>query len=132
MNNATKSLAPPVEISLPADLKDGELIYQTFKLAYDFNAICAIKVATGKSIINSEVWEKIEDDPELLSVVLWGGLHLYHPALSIEQVRSMMLGGDWVAVLNKVVEAWKAARPKPRPVDPKPELTAEPASVQMT
>jgi hypothetical protein len=127
--NLKKVLAPPVEITLAADVDaQNNVVYKTFKLAYDFNAIIAVKAETGKNLLDGGVWPTIPDEPALLSAVVWAGLQLYHPDLTLPHVRIMMPIGDaWTVLVQKIVEAWKAATPKP---DPKTEPTTEPVSVQ--
>lgn len=131
-NAINKILAPAVEISLPTGRDaQGDLVFDTFKLAFDFRAICDVKAATGKSLLNGSVWETIEDDPELLSAILWAGLHGHQPELTIEQVRAMMFVTCLVDTLPKIIEAWCASSPKPKQQTDFPaETTKEPAASQ--
>jgi hypothetical protein len=106
-DSAKKSVyAPPVEIALPGG---------TFKLGYDFRALVAIKKATGTSLLDGNAWEKAAGDPELLSQVLWAGLRLFHPQLSLDDVQTMMLPRDHKMILDTIVEAWTGVTPKPDP-----------------
>src|ERR1017187_8154007 len=115
--------APAVEVQLPA-----EKGFAPYLLAFDFKAICAVKSVTGKSLLNSTVWETMEDDPELVSCILWAGLQLYQPALPLDDVQHMLLPSQLGQVLPKIREAGTAVQPKAEP-DPKPELVREPVPV---
>ena len=78
-------------------------------------------------MLNAKLWDGIEEDPELFVAIVWAGLKLYQPAITLDEVKGMTFGATWGDVLGKILEAWQAARPK---ADPKTEPTAEPASVQ--
>lgn len=117
--------APTVDVQLP-----GESGLVTFKLAYDFRAICLVKKMTGKSLLNPKVLGEIEDDPELLVTVLYAGLRLHQPELSFDDVCGMFLPGHIDIVLPKIFEAWIAAQPPKVDDDPKPGLPTEPVAVQ--
>lgn len=133
-NALLQVLAPAVDISLPTgrDANNG-LVYSNFKLVYDFNAICAVKAATGRSLLNGNVWNDVENDPELVSAMLWAGLRAHHPDLKVEQVRAMMFPLSVGELLVKMMEAWTASSPKPKDApeaDPKREPETEPVPVQ--
>jgi len=101
----------------------------TFKLAFDFAAICKVKEKTGKSLLNGDIWSTIEDNPELLLAVVWAGLQLYHPDLTIEELSHMLLPARMDAYMSAVLMAWTKVRPAQEEVDPKPELPTQPVAV---
>ena len=60
LENLKRFRAPFVEVNLPADVNPaGELVMEKFKLAFDFNAIVAVKNQSGKSLLDRSryVWE---------------------------------------------------------------------------
>ena len=123
--NLKQFRAPSVEVTLPADVNAaGELVMDKFKLAFDFNAIVAVKNQAGKSLLNADTWDAMFDDPELFRVVLWAGLLLYQPTISLLEVNSMLQAAECSGLLLKIMEAWQASKPKPNPT---PESLAEPA-----
>jgi hypothetical protein len=126
MNQAPVVLrrAPTVDVTLPADNGDA-----TFKLAFDFAAICKVKEKTGKSLLNGDVWSTIEDNPALLLAVVWAGLQLYHPELTIEDVSHMLLPSHMDGYMAAVLMAWTKVRPTQEDVDPKSELPTTPVAV---
>jgi len=115
--------APTVAVSLPVE--NG---FADFLLAYDFKAINLVKQTTGKSLLNGNVWGTMEDDPELVSAIVWAGLQLHHPLLSLDDVEHMMLPSQLGTVLPKVREAWSAVQSKADPMDPALEPTAASAA----
>jgi len=116
--------APTVDVQLPMESGDA-----TFKLAFDFAAICKVKEKTGKSLLNGDIWSTIEDNPELLLAVVWAGLQLYHPDLTIEELSHMLLPARMDAYMSAVLMAWTKVRPAQEEVDPKPELPTQPVAV---
>lgn len=114
--------APTVDIELAVE--NGTA---TYKLAYDFKAICQIKATTGRSLLNGNVWENIEDDPDLFVAIVWAGLQLHHPELALEEVAHMMIAPEFKTYLTAVSHAWLLVKPKVD-VDPKTEPTTRAAA----
>lgn len=116
--------APTVDLSLPVEKGDAK-----FKLAFDFKSICQFKEKTGKSLLNGNVWDTIEDNPEMVVAIIWAGLQLYHPELSLDDVSHMLLPSRMDEFLPAAVLAWSKVRPKQEEdADPKSEPTAEPVA----
>src|ERR1051326_3687499 len=92
--------------TLPADVNPaGELVMDRFKLAFDFNAIVTVKNQAGKSLLNADTWDAMFDDPELFRVVLWAGLLLYQPTITLPEVNSMLQAAECSGLLLKIMEA---------------------------
>jgi hypothetical protein len=117
--------APTVDLNLPVEKGDA-----TFKLAYDFKAICLVKEKTGRSLLNGNVWESIEDDPEMILAVVWAGLQLYHPELSLDEVSHMLLPSRMDEYMSATLLAWTKVRPEKEDDSPKAEPLTEPATAQ--
>lgn len=125
MNKAPVAIrrAPTVDLNLPAEHGDA-----SYKVAFDFAAICKVKEKTGKSLLNGDIWSNIEDNPDLLLAVVWAGLQLYHPDLSIEEVSHMLLPARMEEYMAAVLMAWTKVSPAQE--DPKAEPTAEPVAAR--
>ena len=104
--------APTVDVQLAGE----NYATVTYKLAYDWHSIITVKTMTGKSPLSSEYWSTLDDDPALISAILFAGLQLYQPELSYDDVCGMLLPSQLGTVLPKIREAWLAVQP---PADPK-------------
>lgn len=120
---------PFVEVNLPADVdSNGELVFENFKLAYDFNAIIAVKNQSDKSLLDPDsTWLVMEKDPELLRTVVWAGLLLYQPEMTPMQVHFMLQAGNVISIMKSVAEAWMKSSAKSKR-NPTPEPSTEPAA----
>jgi hypothetical protein len=115
--------APTVDVQLAGE----NYATVTYKLAYDWHSIITVKTMTGKSPLSSEYWSTLDDDPALISAILFAGLNLYQPELTYDDACGMLLPSQLGTVLPKIREAWLAVQP---PVDPKIDpLTVPPSDL---
>jgi hypothetical protein len=119
--------APTVDVTLP-----GENGAETFKLAFDFKAICQVKKQTGRSMLSKDFWDTdFTQEPEMLVAIIWAGLQLYRPDLSLEDVAHLLLPSRVADFLPQISLAWAGVSPeKEEDADPKSEPTAEPVAAQ--
>jgi hypothetical protein len=108
---------------------DGNFV--TYKIAFDFKAICEAKAALGISLFNPELWDKIETEPETLITVMWTALLSHHPHVTLDELPYMMVPSKFGEYLSAILLAWTAVKPKvEETANPKREPMTEPVSVQ--
>lgn len=115
--------APTVDLQLPGENNTTV----TYKLAYDWRSIITVKQMTGKSLLSGSIWTTMDEDPALVSAILYAGLMLYQPEISYDDVCGLLLPSQLSNVLPKIREAWLAVQP---PADPKIEPSAGAAATQ--
>lgn len=100
-------MANPMKGEASAVLGDGT----SLTLVYDFNALCEVEEAAGKSI--SEVLAEISKGSPRLSTaraLVFGGLRARHPEMTLEEVGPLIMS-DGQALTEAMQKALLAAFP---------------------
>lgn len=90
-----------------------ELDGETYKFAFDFNAIAEAEAATGLNLIHGiNAFFRSDWNASQLRALLFASLHLGHPTLTLEDAGRLLRLDSINAITNGIIEAWRLSAPE--------------------
>ena len=87
-----------------------ELDGTTYRLAFDFNALCMAEEVTGQNLMQ-RVFDLREMPAKTFRAVLWASLLKAQPDVTLERSGALITPGNIPTIYSKLVEAWFASVP---------------------
>jgi hypothetical protein len=82
----------------------------TFKLLFNFRALCLLEEKTGVNALDGELWAS--PSASTISTLLWAAMQKFHSEISLEQVQDMLALSDLSTLTDALMEAFRAASPE--------------------